>query len=220
MSSSGDRERVLPPPNRPWHPDDDEQWVVAPDGSGISHVVAASAPSGGEAEGAREALVERICEAMCGRGWTAGARLALGEDLRAALREHLPPPAPEAREGDGAALIAAERRRQVAQEGWTHEHDDGHVAGELADAALVYASPRKLYVKSDTTGVIVFHELWPHEWESKALPKTDGHGLDRREVTRINEQTGRVLELTKAGALIAAEIDRLQRAAREDCPHA
>lgn len=34
--------------------------------------------------------------------------------------------------------IAAERRRQIAVEGWTPEHDDGHADGEIAEAAACY----------------------------------------------------------------------------------
>ncbi len=41
----------------------------------------------------------------------------------------------EARLTGGAGLIAAERQRQVSQEGWTPEHDDGHRSGELPKAA-------------------------------------------------------------------------------------
>jgi len=35
--------------------------------------------------------------------------------------------------------IAAERRRQI-EKGYTAEHDDQHVDGELADAAAAYAT--------------------------------------------------------------------------------
>lgn len=96
---------------------------------------------------------------------------------------------------DGAALIAAERRRQVEVEGWTAEHDDDvgrH--GKLARAAAVYATPLP-----DRDPDFV-QQFWP--WEQPSFYKPTP--LDR------------VRELTKAGALIAAEIDRLQRAERGD----
>jgi hypothetical protein len=35
----------------------------------------------------------------------------------------------------GMELIADERKRQIDQEGWTAEHDDGHDGRELARAA-------------------------------------------------------------------------------------
>lgn len=39
---------------------------------------------------------------------------------------------------EGARLIAAERLRQVQEEGWKPSHDDDHGAGELAGAAVAY----------------------------------------------------------------------------------
>lgn len=35
----------------------------------------------------------------------------------------------------GIDLIAAERQRQIEEEGWTPDHDDQHTNGELALAA-------------------------------------------------------------------------------------
>jgi len=97
---------------------------------------------------------------------------------------------------DGAALIAAERARQVAAEGWTPEHDDQHIAGELALAAASYALPlgiRGLLNWQATGRMGGPPTTWPGKhWEWK--PSGD-----------------RIRELIKAGALIAAEIDRLQR---------
>jgi hypothetical protein len=45
----------------------------------------------------------------------------------------------------GIELIAEERKRQIEVEGWTAEHDDEHTDGELALAAVCYATPIKLY---------------------------------------------------------------------------
>lgn len=91
----------------------------------------------------------------------------------------------------GAGLIAAERRRQVEAEGWTPSHDDEHDDGAIAAAAAVYALTdwqwsvlREHNINSDC--------LFPVEWQHK--PKD------------------RLRDLVRAGALIAAEIDRLQRA--------
>lgn len=83
----------------------------------------------------------------------------------------------------GAALITAERRRQITAEGWMPEHDAEHADDELARAAACYAMPDR------------YRELrlWPWRpgwWK----PSPDD----------------RVRELVKAGALIAAEIDRLR----------
>lgn len=85
---------------------------------------------------------------------------------------------------NGIGLISQERQRQVTQEGWTPEHDDEHVNGELAIAAAVYATPANIRIVS----------AWPFDDGFKPTP------------------TDRIRELVKAAALIAAEIDRLQRA--------
>jgi hypothetical protein len=91
----------------------------------------------------------------------------------------------------GAERIAWERARQVQEEGRTPEHDDGHDGQELAMAAATYL------LCSDIERVnlsALGHELWPWAPDS---PKVTGD---------------RITNLVKAGALIAAEIDRLDRA--------
>jgi hypothetical protein len=93
----------------------------------------------------------------------------------------------------GIELIAAERERQVSQEGCTPEHDDLHKDDELAVAAAIYAAPG--YERSNKPrirGAIM--EFWP--WDISWFKPN---------------RNDRVRELVKAGALIAAEIDRLQR---------
>ena len=90
----------------------------------------------------------------------------------------------------GIELIAEERQRQIDVEGWNAEHDDiGHNGEQLAEAAALYALPeiRRCY-EYDVMN------LWP--WDKKWWKPTPDD---------------RVRELAKAGALIAAEIDRLQR---------
>lgn len=119
-------------------------------------------------------------------------------------------------EPNGADLILAERRRQITEEGWTREHDDKHDSDELIRAACVYASPRVLYVKADGWGseTVTFMSIWPHDWDLKSeTTRVNGRGLDREAVKKLNDlQTpSRIRDLVKAGALIAAEIDRLQR---------
>ncbi|MEQ4931311.1 hypothetical protein ABN147_07405 [Klebsiella oxytoca] len=90
-----------------------------------------------------------------------------------------------------AADVLAERKRQVTTEGWTPEHDDQHVNFEMAIAGGLYA----------ISAVDSHHKLrnsapsaWP--WDRKWW-KPDGPRRD----------------LVKAGALILAEIERLDRAA-------
>jgi hypothetical protein len=88
---------------------------------------------------------------------------------------------------NGADLIAAERQRQIDAEGWTPEHDMEHHGEDLSKAALCYLQPRAFRVLNGDVPV-----LWP--WAARYWKPTPDD---------------RVRELVKAGALIAAEIDRL-----------
>jgi hypothetical protein len=99
----------------------------------------------------------------------------------------------------GAEMIAAERERQTAEEGWTAEHDDQHDRGQLAAAACAYAYPGDLVTRD--TRVVHKRLLWP--WSDGYRPADDRY----RPIERVRE-------LAKAGALIAAEIDRLHRLQR------
>jgi hypothetical protein len=81
--------------------------------------------------------------------------------------------------------ILAERRRQVEAEGWTPAHDDEHAHDEIARAAACYALPQ-------SRRWAITEGLWP--WD-RAWWKPG----DRRR------------ELVKAGALLVAEIERLDR---------
>lgn len=90
----------------------------------------------------------------------------------------------------GVEIIAEERKRQIEVEGWTSEEDDLYTAGQLALAGATYAIPtfcRDVY----STDVPIMFPFSPEWW--KPSPED------------------RIKELAKAGALIAAEIDRLQR---------
>lgn len=93
----------------------------------------------------------------------------------------------------GADLIAAERQRQIDVEGYTPEHDDHHI-DDLAKAAAAY-----LVIGWGEYGT--GSRLWP--WGGNTPWKTYASGVAPVE--------DRVRELVKAGALVAAEIDRLQR---------
>ncbi len=102
---------------------------------------------------------------------------------------------------DGATLIAAERRRQIEAEGWTADHDDSHDTCELVQAAVCY-----LHV---STQYEIGGEAPPWPWGDEWWKPRQG-------------TAGYIRNLTKAGALIAAEIDRLQRLAaraKEDARH-
>lgn len=97
----------------------------------------------------------------------------------------------------GTDLIAAERNRQINVEGWTPDHDAEHTRGELANAARAYLSE-----VSRARGGFYPERLpvaWP--WDPSWWKPSDDP----------------VRNLVKAGALIAAEIDRLS-ARTKDTP--
>lgn len=108
----------------------------------------------------------------------------------------------------GIELIADERARQISVEGWTPEHDDEHEGEELALAAALYATPIPLFeVKCDRTGSVKWSDPWP--WQDSVEGPRGGafsvNAWDKR------KKHSRLRRLVVAGALIAAEIDRLQR---------
>lgn len=99
--------------------------------------------------------------------------------------------------------IAAERRRQIEVEGWTPEHDDEHLEGELAIAGgcyAIYGGGRRdltLRTKSNSTGFkgeVYVARGWPWDaaWWKPKDPRRD---------------------LIRAAALIVAEIERMDRKA-------
>jgi len=92
--------------------------------------------------------------------------------------------APESEYKTGAQLIVDERMRQIAEEGMSHAHDDKYKNQELLRGACTYMS---LHL-----ALSGFAWPWAKDWWK---PSGDP-----------------VRNLTKAGALIAAEIDRIQRA--------
>ena len=99
----------------------------------------------------------------------------------------------------GAELIADERRRQVEVEGWTPERDvEVHKDGGLVLASMCYIMD--YYGHLDSTAFRSFccefaRESWP--WDFKWWkPSTPNDSIK---------------QLVKAGALISAEIDRLQK---------
>lgn len=106
-------------------------------------------------------------------------------------RLHLHPPTPSADKlREAVADIAAERERQIEVEGRTTEADDGYRNGELAAAASAYAfsaATRTRYLAVDPLG------FWP--WSPEWFKPKDLRS-----------------DLVRAGALIVAEIERLDRA--------
>ena len=97
----------------------------------------------------------------------------------------------------GIELITAERERQIKEEGWTPDHDAQHTNGELADAAATYA----MTLRNRLNLMILAQEKNPN---LKQLPTWP---FDKK--WWKPSEKDRIRELIKAGALIAAEIDRL-----------
>ncbi len=85
--------------------------------------------------------------------------------------------------------VAAERKRQTEREGWTDAHDDTHTRGEMAISAACYAANG-----TDAEVTVSGEDAFP--W---------GSCHDKR------AKHPRLRQLAIAGALVAAEIDRLSR---------
>ena len=140
-------------------------------------------------------------KALCGHASPSELMLAFGHfDLVLAELHKLRSCLPDKVSGTtpGAELIAGERKRQEAEEGWTSEHDDTeHRYGDLTQAAVSYAQNAICQIqRSDYPRPTP----WPWEfawWKPSADP---------------------IRNLVKAGALIAAEIDRLLRERTRTAP--
>lgn len=169
--------------------------------------------------------VAELCAQMCDSRSRSlskdGAHTAANEAAKCASvlrrppddwREKLAAAAPQPAAQGLAALtpaardVLAERKRQIESEGWKTERDDVYDTGEMALAAACYAahSASCAAIKAPHTAPGVFvrtrsaqdfvGEMWP--W-SDDWWKPSGH---RR-------------NLEKAGALVLAEIERIDRAA-------
>lgn len=105
-------------------------------------------------------------------------------------------PPPPVHDVDGVGLIARERRRQIDVEGWTPEHDANHPGFELTKAAESYAWLTRTPAPRPSTVPAPF--MWP--WAASWWKPSDDP----------------IRNLVRAGALLAAEIDRLtaERGAR------
>lgn len=101
------------------------------------------------------------------------------------------PPLPKL--ANGVELIEIERSRQVTDCGWTAENDDKQTGAELiACADRIIAE----VLEKDDSEANRSSDYWPHERASHIRNKYGSNHIRR---------------LVIAGALVAAEIDRLQR---------
>lgn len=94
---------------------------------------------------------------------------------------------------DAIRAIADERHRQITGEKWNAHHDDAHTDGSLAKAAACYALGATSL--TGTTGGKSYRRIiWPRSW-----------------AIRWWKPKNRRRDLVRSGALIVAEIDRLDR---------
>lgn len=105
----------------------------------------------------------------------------------------------------GAELIAQERERQITAEGYTPEHDRAHSDGSLIRAAQTYITTGEFLTRHperfDPTAALTAEDL--RGFSARTWPWSDAAWKPSPDPVR---------NLVKAGALIAAEIDRLQAA--------
>lgn len=102
---------------------------------------------------------------------------------------------PVSDEPDGAALIAAERLRQILVKGYDAAHDDEHGDGSLLHAALL--------ILLDETG---------HTLSGVDPPDRNGPWPDQLLLHVRKKYVGDAVQrLAIAGALVAAEMDRRLR---------
>jgi len=85
--------------------------------------------------------------------------------------------------------VGAERQRQMAEEGWTREHDDQYHEGQMAEAAACYAmNGGKSSRPADPPTGWPWHRSW---WKPKNYRR----------------------DLVRAAALLVAEVERIDRMA-------
>lgn len=110
------------------------------------------------------------------------------------------------RSSDASNEVLAERMRQISCEGWSAERDDKYKSGELAGAAACYAqhvNERSWIIGTyieDYYASAAAPDGWPWDdaWWKPTTPRRD---------------------LIKAGALILAEMERLDRACGAQLKH-
>jgi len=104
----------------------------------------------------------------------------------------------------GIEMIAEERQRQIDVEGYTAQHDSQHEVSEFLSAAKSYMDSSYLSMTSEQIDNSThWHETnepfyWQHIKDSFPWDK------------KYFKPTTPLRDLVKAGALIAAAIDRLQ----------
>lgn len=117
----------------------------------------------------------------------------------------------------GVELIGLERASHERR-GWDAAHDDEHDGGDLALAAIAYAGHacgEQVFVKDSNDDdsadpAITLNDPWP--WDRKFDKRRHYASSNRPIDPNLLTVSQRIELLTIAGSLLAAEIDRLQRA--------
>lgn len=139
----------------------------------------------------------RFLIAVAIEGWVKDHLLTLSDEVTGELQDAIVS-IMQADIESGVGRIIIERRRQIEVKGYTPEHDDEHDLGELGLAAALYALPYDAQVGNE-----------------RLLKQDDFIGLHIALETGcgfyIDPDLDPVTRLAKAGALCAAEIDRLNR---------
>lgn len=102
----------------------------------------------------------------------------------------------------GIEMIAEERQRQIDVEGYSEHHDSHHKTSEFIYAANAYIEAARIGVHCMELGNHDVNSILERktEWGKAISPWKDGF-----------KASTDVRDLVKAGALIAAAIDRLQK---------
>jgi hypothetical protein len=184
-----------------YHPDGDQQEKLHAFARNVVAETLARLPTANVAQGAVAVATVKVYETYTGQnGWievTQEEYDRTKDKYEHRIRRVSAPPAQTALT-DAARDVLAERCRQVEAEGFTTARDDGYADGQLAQAGAAYALAVADHTNHTINSGAAFYtrspDIWP--WSEKWWKPTS----PRR-------------ALVKAGALILAEIERLDRRA-------
>jgi hypothetical protein len=107
----------------------------------------------------------------------------------------------------GIELIADERKEQIEKHGFDSNHDKKFKRGSLSYHAAILATPTILYEKYDSA-VNKISFIVAEPFDNWKLPNQNFNGNEVIDNELLPKEQ-RIKQLVVAGALIAAEIDRL-----------
>lgn len=122
----------------------------------------------------------------------------------------------------GIDLITEERERQIREEGWTPEHDDGHRSGELNDAATPETDAEEFYIDCIIDGNVYEHHVVrpsfarrlererntaqaeAEKWQAQAIAHQSRHV---EELTKMREELAALTEAAECACDIFDQLD-------------